>query len=319
MSTQQRTPIAKHFAPRSPRAWPAWAAWAALSLSLAAAPAAWGQAGGEMPQEMTIDLLQEQAYRKGVLEQGQLLRRAMKQLEDQHPAEAAAMLGRTAKRMRKLTSTAVSGEDARDLRLAANDVQWLAGEIAGDRLPPSEAVLSNVALAAWTLARHHRLAAADALSERAFKRAGYNLEAAALNTGAALAFAGQRTGEAREALDEAIAVATRLATGGRGRKLRDRFGTASSGLAIATARARSEPVWAWRRSTGRVVDTVPAEDQVVVETEDGSGPRFTLPSGALVVGRDGAVALDALISGEEVAVWYRAPAPRIAERIVRGR
>jgi hypothetical protein len=219
--------------------------------------------------------------------------------------------------LRKEAQVATTSDGARDLRLAANDLLWLSDVLAGSRIPTSEVMLSNVAMAAQTLAQHHRLLAQASFSERAYQRAGVNLRAAALNADTALSFSGMPAVADQTSLDQAMAVATRLATGGRGRKLRDRFGTATSGLAVAIARVADHSVWPYQRSTGRLVELDAAAGTLVVETENGAGgPHFLLATNAAVVGPQAGMPLAALRVGDVLAVWYQTDSPNVAERVI---
>lgn len=282
------------------------------------------QSGSDLPESLTVQELSTLAYRQGLTQEAQVLRRAMEHLEAGEIGAAAKELSRAVEHLRKEVRVAASADQARDLRLAANDLSWLRTALRVREVPDSEIMLSNVAIAAHALAHHHRLVAQDAFSERTWKRAGDNLRAATLNARAALAFSGQAQvdgdGTDEAALNEAMAVATRLATGGRGRKLRDRFGSAVSGLAVTMSRLSDQAVWPYRRSIGRLVELDPAAGSMVVETENGvGGPHFILASDAAVVGRQSGMPLSALKVGDVLAVWFRTDSPAVAERIVTNR
>lgn len=273
--------------------------------------------GDGLPPELTVEELSDQAYRQGLAEENLIIRRAVEHLENERMADAAVTFRRAAAEMRREGDVAVSSQMVRDLRLAANDLVWLADEIAGGRTPQSEVLLATVAVASHTMARHQREAAQQAFSEGGYKRAGDHLEAAAVHADAALAFGGVSAKPVAPQLEEARQVASRLATGGRGGKLRDRFGSALTGLDSVIARADAEAVWPVRRAIGRVVDHDLDASTVVIETSDGSGPKFRFAEGAVIVGRSGVVPYEALESASEVAVWYRSVTPNIALRIVR--
>ncbi len=283
-------------------------------------PAA-AQSGSDLPESITVQELSTNAYRQGITRETQVLRRAMEHLEAGEISKAAEELSRAVEHLRKEARVAASEEQARNLHLAANDLFWLSTALRVREIPESEVMLSNVAIAARTLAQHHRLVAQDAFSERNWKRAGENLRAAALNTQTALAFSGQseasRDGADADALSEAMAVATRLATGGRGRKLRDRFGSAASGLSVAISRVPEPSVWPNRRSIGRLVEIDPTAGSMVVETENGKGgPHFILATDAAIVGKRSGLPLSALVVGDVVAVWFRTDSPAVADRVI---
>ncbi len=287
-----------------------------LSATLVASTALPLLAQHELPPELTVTELSDQAYRRGLAEKNLIVRRAVEKLENERPAEAAVFFRRAALQMRKEIDVAASDEMVRDLRLAANDLVWLADELAGGRAPHSEELLATVAMASHTLARHHRDTARQAFSDRYFDRAGDHLEAAAVNTDAALAYGGISAKVDASSLEEARQVATRLATGGRGGKLRDRFGTAVNGLSLAISRAEAEAVWPMRRAVGRLVDHDLAAGTVVIESPDSSGPDYRFAAGAVVIGKNGIMSHEALDDATEVAVWYRSATPTIAARVV---
>lgn len=270
----------------------------------------------ELPPELTVEELSGQAYRQGLSEQNLIIRRAVEKLENERPAEAAVFFRRAALQMRRDLKVAIDDDMARDLRFAANDLVWLADELAAGRAPHSEALLATVAMASHTMARHHRDAGRQAFSNRFYERAGNHIAASAVHADAALAFGGVSAKVDGGSLEEARQVASRLSTGGRGGKLRDRFGSAVTGLSGVIARAEAEAVWPLRRTVGQLVQYDPATDTLVIESPGEGGPDFRFGSGAVVIGKDGVVPHNVLGGAKQVAVWYRTATPKVAARVV---